>query len=94
MKRRLIQDALTNVPVGETVTVAGWVRTVRTSGGGFSFIALNDGSCLATLQVVADNKLPNYDGEVVHLAGGCSVVVTGRLVESPAKGQRVEVQAD
>jgi asparaginyl-tRNA synthetase len=94
MKRRLIRDALTNVPVGETVTVAGWVRTVRTSGGGFSFIALNDGSCLATLQVVADNKLPNYDGEVVHLAAGCSVVVTGRLVESPAKGQRVEIQAD
>jgi len=94
MKRVLIKDALTDVPVGETVTVAGWVRTLRTSGGGFSFLTVNDGSCLASLQVVADGKLGNYDDEIVHLTAGSSVVVTGRLVESPAKGQRVEVQAD
>ena len=94
MKRTLIRDALTDVAPGEAVTVAGWVRTVRTSGGGFSFLALNDGSCLAALQVVADGKLPNYDSEVVHLTAGCSVVATGKLVESPAKGQRVEIQAD
>ena len=94
MKRTLIKDALTDVPVGQTVTVAGWVRTVRTSGGGFSFLAVNDGSCLATVQVVADGKLENYEEEVVRLTAGCSVIATGRLVESPAKGQRVEIQAD
>ncbi len=94
MKRTLIKDALTDVPVGQTVTVAGWVRTVRTSGGGFSFLAVNDGSCLATVQVVADGKLENYEDEIVHLTAGCSMVVTGTLVESPAKGQRVEIQAD
>jgi len=93
MKRTLIKDALTDVPVGQTVTVAGWVRTVRTSGGGFSFLAVNDGSCLATVQVVADGKLENYEEEVVRLTAGCSVIATGRLVESPAKGQRVEIQA-
>jgi asparaginyl-tRNA synthetase len=93
MRRTLIKDALTDVPVGQTVTVAGWVRTVRTSAGGFSFLAVSDGSCLATVQVVADGKLENYEQEVVHLTAGCSVVVTGTLVESPAKGQRVEVQA-
>jgi asparaginyl-tRNA synthetase len=93
MKRTWVKDALTDVPTGETITVAGWVRTVRTSAGGFSFLAINDGSCLATLQVVADGKLPNYDREVLHLTAGCSVVVAGRLVESPAKGQRVEIQA-
>jgi len=94
MKRTLIRDVLKDVAVGETVTVGGWVRTLRTSGGGFSFLTLNDGSCLATLQVVADGKLGNYDGEIVHLTAGCSAVVTGTLVESPAKGQRVEVHAD
>ncbi len=93
MNRQLIKDVLADVPAGETVTVAGWVRTVRTSGGGFSFLAVNDGSCLPTLQVVADGKLGNYDEEIVHLTAGCSVKVTGLLVESPAKGQRVEVQA-
>ena len=77
-----IKDALTDTPVGTEVTVAGWVRTVRTSKGGFSFIALNDGSCLAAIQVVADGKLANYDSEVVHLTAGSSVAVTGTLVAS------------
>ena len=90
----LIKDALTNVPVGRTVTVAGWVRTIRTSGGGFSFLAVSDGSCLATIQIVADGKLGNYEDEIARLTAGCSIVVTGTLVDSPAKGQRVEVQAD
>ena len=93
MERTTIKDALTDVPVGRTVTIGGWVRTVRTSKGGFSFLAINDGSCLATIQVVADKELANYDSEIVHLTTGCSVVVTGELVESPAKGQRVEVHA-
>ncbi|MGB2823403.1 MAG: asparagine--tRNA ligase [Phycisphaerae bacterium] len=90
----LIRDALTNVPAGRTVTVAGWVRTIRTSGGGFSFLAVNDGSCLATIQIVADGKLGNYEDEIARLTAGCSIVVTGTLVDSPAKGQRVEIQAD
>ena len=93
MNRTLIKDALTDVVVGGEVTVAGWVRTVRTSKGGFSFIALNDGSCLACIQVVADKDLPNYQSEVVHLTAGSSIVVRGELVESPAKGQRVEIHA-
>jgi asparaginyl-tRNA synthetase len=88
-----IQDALTNTPAGTEITVAGWVRTVRTSKGGFSFITLNDGSCLAGIQAVADKKLPNYDSEIVHLTAGSSVTVTGELAESQGKGQAVEVQA-
>jgi asparaginyl-tRNA synthetase len=93
MQRTLIKDALTDVPAGEQITIGGWVRTVRPSKGGFSFVAVNDGSCLAAIQVVADQKLPNYDREIAHLTTGSSVVVTGTLVDSPAKGQRVEVQA-
>ena len=84
------------MPAGTEVTVAGWVRTVRNHKGRrrFSFIAINDGSCMATLQIVADPKLSNYESEVVHLTAGASVVAQGRLVESQGAGQRVEVQAD
>ena len=93
MNRTAIKSALADVPVGATVTVGGWVRTVRSSKGGFSFITLNDGSCFATLQVVADQNLPNYQSDIVHLTTGCSLRVTGTLVQSPAKGQRVELHA-
>jgi len=94
MDRTTIKDALTRLSAGRELTVGGWVRTVRASKGGFSFITINDGSSLATLQIVADAKLPNYDSEIVHLAAGSSVLVRGRLVESPAKGQRVELHAE
>lgn len=94
MDRTLIKDALTDVPAGSRVTLAGWVRTVRSSKGGFSFLAINDGSCMAAIQVIADNKLENYESGISHLTAGCSVIVSGELVDSPAKGQRVEVHAD
>ena len=93
MDRTLIKDVLHVTPLGEDVTLAGWVRTLRTSRGGFSFITVNDGSCMAVVQVVADKDLPNYDAQIVHLTPGCSVVARGRVVASPAKGQRVEVRA-
>ena len=94
MKRTTIHKVLQDGQVDAEVTVAGWIRTVRSSKGGFSFLAVNDGSCLATIQVVADQKLPNYAEEIAHLTAGASVVVHGRLVESPAKGQRVEIHAE
>ena len=93
MNRTLIKEALANVAPGSAVTLGGWVRTVRHSKGGFSFIALNDGSCLANIQVVADGKLPNYADQILPLTSGSSVVVQGTVVASQGKGQRVEVQA-
>ncbi len=92
MNRTTVQDAVTKCPPGEELTLAGWVRTVRASKGGFSFLALNDGSCLANIQIVADGKLSNYDA-IAKLPTGSSVVVRGQLVASQGKGQRVEVQA-
>ena len=77
---------------GTEVEVSGWVKSRRSSRGGFSFIAINDGSCFADLQVVADQALPNYH-EIVELGAGCAVVVTGTVAESPGKGQDREVQA-
>lgn len=76
----------------EEIVVEGWVRTRRDSGS-LSFIELGDGSCLANLQVIAETTLPNYADEIKKLSVGCSVRVRGRLVESPAKGQDVELQA-
>jgi len=72
----------------------GWVRTKRESKGGFSFIELNDGSCMSSLQVIAGESLPNYRDDVAKLQTGCSVRVKGTLVSSPAKGQRVELKAE
>ena len=93
MNRTRISQAIADAAAGQTVTIAGWVRTTRHSKGGFSFLTLNDGSCMATIQAVADDKLPNYADEIAHLTAGCSVIVTGTLVESQGKGQTVEVQA-
>ena len=75
------------------VTVTGWVRTCRVSKGGFAFIHVSDGSTLATLQVVAEASLPNYDSEVAHLGAGCAVRIEGVLVASQGRGQDREVQA-
>lgn len=75
------------------VTVQGWIRTRRDTGS-FSFLEVNDGSCLANLQVIADQTLKNYELEVTKLSAGCSVVITGGLQKSPAKGQDMELLAE
>jgi asparaginyl-tRNA synthetase len=79
-------------PVGSQVVVQGWLRTRRDSGS-LSFLEITDGSCLKGLQVIAEDALPNYAGEVKRLTTGCSLRVTGELVTSPASGQSVEVRA-
>ncbi len=91
MKTR-IKNILREKPLGETVTITGWVRTRRDTGG-FSFIEVSDGSCLANLQIIADEKLDNYETEIKQLSTGASVIIEGELKASPAKGQEVEVHA-
>ena len=91
MSRCPIKAVLGQDP-GTEVTVSGWVKSRRTSRGGFSFIAINDGSCFADLQVVADQALDNYD-DIVELGAGCALEVAGVVAESPGKGQDREVQA-
>ncbi len=78
---------------GASVVVAGWVRTRRDSKGGFSFLEINDGSCMSGIQVVADQSLANYAADVLRIVTGCSVRVEGALVASQGKGQAVEVHA-
>src|SRR3954451_15148970 len=81
------------VSVGETVTIQGWVRTRRDSKGGFSFVAVNDGSAFDSIQAVCPNTLANYADEVTKLTAGCAVEITGTLVQSQGKGQSFEIQA-
>jgi asparaginyl-tRNA synthetase len=93
MTHTRIADVLSErVPLGAEVHVAGWLRSRRTSKGGFSFLALHDGSCFDALQVVADTSLPNYDTEVVEIGTGCAVEVAGVVVASQGKQNR-EVKA-
>ncbi|MCP4325981.1 MAG: asparagine--tRNA ligase [Alteromonadales bacterium] len=79
--------------VGEKVTVNGWIRTRRDSKAGISFLAIYDGSCFDPIQAVVPAELENYTSDVLNLTAGCSVTVTGELVESPGKGQSFEIQA-
>ena len=88
-----ISEILRRQQVGATVEVCGWLRTRRDSGG-LSFLEISDGSCLASLQVLADAALANYEDEIRRLSTGCSLRVRGQLVPSPAKGQAVEVRAE
>ncbi|MDH5692988.1 MAG: asparagine--tRNA ligase [Gammaproteobacteria bacterium] len=79
--------------VGSTVIVQGWVRSRRDSKGGFSFLDVHDGSCFLGIQVIAEQDLPNYQSEILHLNTGCSVRVEGTLAASEGKNQTVEVKA-
>jgi asparaginyl-tRNA synthetase len=79
--------------VGRDVQLQGWVRTRRDSKAGFSFIELNDGSCLGNVQVIAEANLPNYQAEILHLSAGASITVEGVVQASPARGQATEVRA-
>src|SRR5438552_18733535 len=86
-----ITDALqSSTPIAE-IQVQGWVRTRRDSKG-FSFIELNDGSCLRNLQVIARDTLSNYPA-VQRVTTGASIIVHGELIASQGKGQKWEVVA-
>ena len=94
MTKISVREARSPDRIGQQVTLQGWIRTRRDSKGGFSFLEINDGSCLANLQVVADGDLPNYEQEIKHLSAGCSVSIRGELKASGGKGQSTEVQAE
>lgn len=92
MKRTKIADLLERKDYGAEVTVMGWVRTKRGSKA-VNFIALNDGSTIKNVQVVAD--VEKLDPETMKLiTTGACISVTGKMVESIGAGQSVEVQAE
>ena len=89
--RTLIKRVLLRDEPCDEIHIAGWVRTRRDSKA-FSFLEINDGTCLANLQVVADAGIPGSD-ELAAMNTGASVEVFGKLVPSPAAGQKWELQA-
>jgi asparaginyl-tRNA synthetase len=89
--RTLIKHVLKRTEPCDDLHVAGWVRTRRDSKT-FSFLELNDGSCLGNLQIVADSGIPGYE-EIAKMSTGAAIEVRGKLVPSPAAGQAWEMQA-
>ena len=89
--RTSVKNLLNSATALDSVELAGWVRTRRDSKE-FSFMELNDGSCLKGIQVIIDSGTPGSE-EVGKMNTGASVRVAGELVESPGKGQSWEVRA-
>ena len=94
MERITVAQALKAGFSGKSVDVRGWVRTKRESKQGIAFVEINDGSCLANLQIIAELNRPELAEPVKLLTTGASLRVTGELKPSPAAGQAVEVHAD
>ena len=86
-----IKEALaSNNPI-DYITISGWVRTRRDSKG-FSFLSINDGSCLTNIQAIVDDGIPGSES-ISMATTGSSVKLKGQLVESPGKGQSFEIKA-
>ena len=87
-KRTKIKQLLANEPIGQEVVVMGWVRTFRNN----QFIALNDGSTNMNVQVVIG--LGQYNDEFLkRITTGASLKVSGEVVASLGKGQKLEIKA-
>ena len=87
MKRTKVKELLNSTAYGNEVTVMGWVRTFRNN----QFIAINDGSTINNIQAVVDFE--NTDETLLkRLTTGAAISITGELIESLGKGQKVEVK--
>jgi asparaginyl-tRNA synthetase len=91
MKRTRVSQALAAESGMDDMTLCGWVRTKRDAKG-FSFLEVNDGSCLKNIQVIIDQGISGYE-ILPEITTGASIRVMGSLVESPGKGQKWEVRA-
>ena len=92
MKRTKVVDALGCADFGKDITVKGWVRSHRSSKA-VDFIAVNDGSTIKNVQVVANPE--KFDADMLRsITTGACIRATGKLVESQGKGQASEIQAE
>lgn len=91
MERTKVTNLIKSDHPIENVWVKGWVRTKRDAKS-FSFIELNDGSCLKNIQIIVDETIDNYDA-VKKITTGAALAVRGKLVESKGGGQQWEIQA-
>ena len=75
--------------IGKKVILQGWIRNHRKQKE-FGFIDFNDGTYFSNLQVVYDKDLENFD-EIQKLKIGSSITITGKVIESPKEGQKIEL---
>jgi len=91
MERIKIKQLLSSAPIGSDVLVKGWVRTKR-GNKNVAFIALNDGSTINNIQVVAEATY--FDENILKdISTGACIAVTGKIVESQGQGQNIEINA-
>ncbi|MFP4564263.1 MAG: asparagine--tRNA ligase [Spirochaetia bacterium] len=91
MNTRSVREILDTTPVGTETAVNGWVRTKRDSKN-VCFLELNDGSSMKSLQLIVDKGTDTVPDELLErITTGASLTVTGEVVESPGKNQRVEM---
>ena len=93
IKKILTEKEFQQTLLGTRIEINGWVRSKRDSKSGLSFIEVNDGSSLDSIQIIAPNELANYS-EIEKISTGCSIRAIGSLIESQGKGQEVEVRAE
>ncbi|MDZ7599424.1 MAG: OB-fold nucleic acid binding domain-containing protein [Desulfobacterales bacterium] len=93
MKRLKIKTLIESKNSMDRILLKGWIRTRRDSKN-FSFLEINDGSCLKNMQVIADEALLNYETEIKKLNTGSAVAIIGKLIESEGGGQQWEVRAN
>ncbi len=93
MLHQTIKEIMALEPDGSEITVLGWVRTKRGTKGTV-FLEVNDGSRMTNIQCVFDSPNDAVQAELARAATGASVEVKGRLVPSPAAGQKVELKAE
>jgi len=92
MQRTKIYNLLKSESPIDDVLIKGWIRTRRDSRS-FSFLEINDGSCLKNVQVIANDALPNYE-DIKKLTTGSAVSIRGRLAESQGGGQKWEIKSE
>lgn len=90
--RTRIAIALQSSGPVDGISVCGWVRTKRDSKD-FSFLEINDGSCLANIQAIITADSPAY-ANLEKATTGASVQIKGDLIESPGKGQQWEIRVN
>ena len=93
LTRTLVKDAHNAPAPADAILLQGWIRT-RRDAKTFSFVELNDGSCLKGMQVIVNDSLPNYADLIRRSTTGASVSVRGKLIPSQGAGQKWEVTAE
>ncbi len=87
-----VKEALNSKEAVSSMTIKGWLRTRRDSKD-FSFLEINDGSCLSNIQAIAGSDLENYKEDILSANTGAALEIHGNLIASQGKGQAWEVQA-